>query len=286
MKAFLVVALVLILLIQPTCLFARRAGAIDVPRDWRRMHKKSLPRNGGMAIYIAFLVGCSVIGMRNPAWGFALVGSGLMVGVGLVDDICTLSPWVKLAFQIPAAFLATRITPLGTLDAFFATVWILMLTNAHNFIDGLDGLFCGCSAIESAALGVLLLAGGRSTEAAVAGCLCSACLAFRLFNRPPAKLFAGDCGSATVGYLLAVLSLPLLGREQTPLSIGALLLVFAYPLADLSASVLRRLLRGKSPFAADRGHLHHRICDAGVSPTTCMRLLLALCSLQPPWALR
>jgi UDP-GlcNAc:undecaprenyl-phosphate GlcNAc-1-phosphate transferase len=142
-------------------------------------------------------------------------------------------------------------------------------------IDGLDGLLVGSVIIEGGALSiVLLLLGLPGMEIASIAVL--ACLGFLPYNRHPAKTFSGDCGSESLGFLMGMLSLPLL--QSLPLGIGALtpLFLFAYPLTDLTAAVLRRLLRGKSPFSADRGHLHHRIFDAGVDHARCTGILLTL----------
>ena len=106
--------------------------------------------------------------------------------------------------------------------------------------------------------------------------LALACLAFRFFNRYPARVFAGDCGSGTVGFLLGMLSLPLFSASLSPSSVLVPLLLFAYPLTDLVTAVVRRLLRGKSPFAADRAHLHHRITAAGLTQVQCGGVLLAI----------
>jgi len=270
-----------VLILMPfTIKFAWKIGAIDVPRDWRRMHKKSLPRNGGLAIGFAFLLGCSFLNAslnRNAAC--LIVGGVVILLAGLVDDVKGLSALVKLMIQISAA---TGVVFLGNglrgWESVWAIVWVVALTNAHNLIDGLDGLFCGTSAIEATALGGLLWSVGERTNAQLAWCLGAACLGFFVFNRHPAKIFAGDCGSGSVGFWLGVLSLPIFQHGATYGVSIAPIFLFVYPLTDLFAAVLRRLLRGKSPFAADRGHLHHRICDAGVSCVICVRLLLLLCA--------
>ncbi|MBQ7334884.1 MAG: undecaprenyl/decaprenyl-phosphate alpha-N-acetylglucosaminyl 1-phosphate transferase [Clostridia bacterium] len=255
-----------------------KIGAVDVPQDWRRMHLESVPRAGGLAIVLPFLLGCALLGESSPFLIATLCGGGLMLAVGLADDIFCLGAWSKLFFQIAAASAAVlgsgATDGMGTALGIF---WVVTLTNAHNFVDGLDGLFAGCATIESLLLGLALFLVGEGGLATVAILLAVACLAFRFYNRYPAQIFAGDCGSESVGLLLGMLSLPLFSGAVLQIETLAPLLVFAYPLTDLVTAVVRRVLRGRSPFAADRAHLHHRICAAGLSCVECGGVLLAIC---------
>ena len=268
-----------VLAVMPfTVKFAWRVGAIDVPRDWRRMHRTSIPRNGGMAIGIAFLVGCAALNAtRDVTVAYWIVGGLLVLVAGLADDIRPLPPLVKLLIQMLAAMLvAAQRSDLSAQGRALAVLWVVTLTNAHNFIDGLDGLLCGVSALEAISLGILLWSARNRLHAQVAWCLAAACLGFRVFNRHPARIFAGDCGSGSVGFWMGALSLQLLPIGESGGFLLAPFLLFVYPLADLFAAVLRRLLRGKSPFCADRGHLHHRICDAGLSRKSTVHVLMLL----------
>ena len=248
-----------------------RLGAVDVPRDWRRMHRKSTPRAGGLAIFFAFALSCAatVIGTRQV---YCAVGGGLlMLLLGVGDDVFSLDAWVKLFFQVAIA-IATLLgygftRPITLLPAVF---WVILLSNAHNLIDGLDGLFGGCATIEGGALAVSLLIGGAVAHAQATLCLVGGCMAFLFFNRHPARIFAGDCGSGTVGFLFGMLSLPLLLENGHVNTVLAVPLIFGYPLTDLIAAVLRRVLKGQSPFSADRAHLHHRVCAAGLPIKSCV----------------
>ena len=262
-------------LVPPVVALAWRIGAVDVPRDWRRMHRESIPRAGGLAIYGAFLGGCLLLGRPAVPLACALLGGGLLLVVGLVDDMRCLSAGYKLLFQVAvatAAVLGSGVT--GGWRVAGAVLWVVVLTNAHNFIDGLDGLFAGCAAIEGILLGVALLL--RAIPASPAFFLAAACLGFRLYNRYPARIFAGDCGSGTVGFLLGMQSLSLFRSAWLGGAMLAPLFLFAYPLTDLFTAVLRRLLRGKNPFAADRAHLHHRLSAAGLSHVQCGGVLLSV----------
>ncbi len=254
-----------------------KIGAVDIPCDWRRMHCESIPRAGGLSIFFGFFVACFLLGGVSHFLACALGGGFLILLVGVADDIFCLDAWVKFFFQVAAATAAVLGSGIASgMGAVLAILWVLTLTNAHNFVDGLDGLFAGVSAVEGVALCLTLLTLGLTDAAMPPLLLALACLGFRVFNRYPAQIFAGDCGSGTVGFLLGFLSLPLFGKTGIGLSSLSPLLLFGYPLTDLAGAVLRRVLRGKSPFQADRAHLHHRICDAGLTHPQCGGVLILI----------
>lgn len=255
-------------------------GAIDVPLDGRRMHRRSIPRDGGVAIFSSFLIGLALFN----AWDARLIclafGSGIMVLVGLADDIFGLGAWAKLLFQTATATAAVLGSGLATgIWAAAAVLWVVLLTNAHNFIDGMDGLLCGCGAVECLMLGACFFLAGEGTFGITALYLMAACLAFRIYNRYPAHVFAGDCGSEALGFALGMLSLPLFGHDVSISSLAPLF-IFAYPIIDLVSAVVRRILHGYNPFRADRAHLHHRIFAAGVSHGECTDILMSLCAVS------
>ena len=199
-----------------------------------------------------------------------------MLTLGLADDMFCLPAFFKLLFQFAAATASVLASDLVSEDlTAWAVLWVVILTNAHNFIDGLDGLFAGCASIEGIALCAAFLLRGLTPLAMLSLFLSAACLGFRCFNRYPAKIFAGDCGSTTVGFLLGMLSLPLMGAGISWSSLSSLL-IFAYPFTDLICAVVRRLIRGKNPFAADRAHLHHRLVAAGLTHPQCGGVLLLI----------
>ncbi|MBQ5612289.1 MAG: undecaprenyl/decaprenyl-phosphate alpha-N-acetylglucosaminyl 1-phosphate transferase [Clostridia bacterium] len=265
------------LALTPTAIaLSLRIGAVDVPRDFRRMHKRPVPRGGGIAILLAFLLTAAFFGERGRAFSALLIGGGAMLLLGLSDDLLTLGAWSKLLLQSGITFAALLLD--GRFQGVFlllAMLWVLTLINAHNFIDGLDGLFAGSAAIEGGALALLLLWQGKGMGVLCLG-LAGACLGFRFFNRHPARVFAGDAGSESVGFLLGFLSLEPLFGGGFDFSALAVLLLFGYPLTDLFTAILRRILRGKSPFCADRGHLHHRISAIGLDQRRCTDVLLSL----------
>lgn len=254
-----------------------RIGAVDIPEDWRRMHNESIPRGGGLAIVLPFFLGCALLGNVSGYLGAVLYGGGLMLAVGLVDDVFCLGPRVKLLLQLATAGTAVLMGGVASgWSVVLAVLWVVTLTNAHNFIDGMDGLLCGCVGIESLLLSGTLFLCGRGDSAAVAVLLAVACFGFRPYNRHPARVFAGDCGSETLGFLLGMLSLPLFFGGTVTLGRLSPFFLFAYPLGDMAAAILRRVLRGRSPLSADRGHLHHRLYAAGLSVPECVGILLGV----------
>lgn len=255
-----------------------RIGAVDIPRDRRRMHKDSVPRSGGIAVIGAVLTSWLLLGQGAPLVLYGAAGAGALFCIGLADDICPVPAVGKLVVQLLAALSvaygsgAVR----SPLRLAFTMLWLLLLTNAHNLIDGLDGLLAGTAAIEGIGLSVVLYLTGNSNAALLPLPVAVACVGFLRYNLPPASIFLGDCGSAGIGFLLGVCSLPALASPVWELGVLAPIFLFAYPLTDLFASVLRRLVNGTSIFAADRAHFHHRICARGISQPHCMCLLWLL----------
>ena len=270
---------------------AERVGAIDVPKDDRRMHKTPIPRMGGLAIFLAFflstLLYLRVIDRQMQAVLLALL---LIVILGVFDDIYDLHPIFKLLIQIAAACIVIfygnlrieKITnPFGGEKSFFelgffsvpvTLLWIVAITNAVNFIDGLDGLACGVSCITAINMLVIALLvsekdlmGSERSIAIVMAALAGACLGFLPYNFNPAKIFMGDTGSTFLGFLLATVSIQGLFKAYAVVSVAVPFLLLGLPIFDISAAVIRRLAHGKNPMQADRGHFHHKLIDMGLS---------------------
>ena len=256
------------------CPLAARLGAMDVPTDSRRMHKRPIPRIGGLAVFIGFLLSVSIFD-NNVA---LLSGALVIVSIGIVDDIYRISAYQKLIFQMIAAAVAISFgarAPIadGFISTAFSLAWLVVLPNAFNLIDGLDGLCARASLF--AALALFAMSG---SVAAVA--LAGAIVGFLPFNLRPAKIFLGDTGSLFVGFTLGVISL---GSITTAKSFISMLFVFALPLADTAYAFFRRISKGKNPFAPDREHFHHKLVDRGFSHKEASLLLslvsLALCAI-------
>lgn len=272
---FVILSFSFTLAVLPTVIaLAWRIGAVDRPGEWRRMHVRRIPRAGGLAIFSSFALACLAMGQPSHALACAVGGGFLLLLVGLADDILGLRAVSKLFFQF--AVVVACVVGEGSLSGArlaLGVLWVLTLANAHNFIDGLDGLFAGTATVECLLLALTLGLLGAGEGIAPTLILSAACAGFFCYNRHPARIFAGDCGSVTVGFLLGMLSLPLLGDPTLSPSLLSPFFLFAYPLTDLCTAVLRRILRGRSPFSADRAHLHHRLVDAGLSQPQCVMVL-------------
>lgn len=264
---------------------ATHFGAIDVPRDNRRMHTVPIPRMGGLAIFIGFLLSVLVFTKEiDRGLQSILLGSMVLIILGVFDDKYALSAKLKLVFQLLAAAIVVfygdlRIdqlaNPFGSslysyLDfGIFAypitIIWIVAITNAVNFIDGLDGLACGVSCISSVNLLVIALLVSDAQVSIVVAALTGACLGFVPYNFNPAKIFMGDTGSTFLGFILATVSIRGLFKAYTVISFIVPFLLLGLPIFDICFAVIRRVASGKSPMEADRGHFHHRLIDMGFS---------------------
>ena len=259
-----------------TMRLAPRIGAVDVPRDGRRLHTKATPRSGGIAIFTAFLISLGMIGVPDPALIRFLIGAEALVLLGLLDDVFRLPAPAKLAVQTLACAYATGE---GGFRGVISVFWMISLVNAHNMIDGMDGLAASIAAIEAFLLSAVLALQGTLGASAVALVLCGCALGYLPYNRHPARVFMGDAGSQLLGFVLGYASLYIDRKEAGALGWMIAPLIFALPLSDLVFAVIRRLLRGQSPFAADRGHWHHRLVDIGMGQRRALLVLALFCSL-------
>lgn len=262
---------------------AYKVGAIDVPKDSRRMHKKPIPRLGGLAIAIAFLLTVLVFAEIDRQLKGILLGAVIIVVLGVLDDCLTLRASVKFIVQIAAACIVVYhgctirylTNPLLTSDANYLNlgnwsipitiIWIVAITNAVNFIDGLDGLAVGVSAISAATLLVIALLVAEGNIAVVLAALLGACLGFLPYNFNPAKIFMGDTGSTFLGFVLACLSIQGMFKLYAVISFAVPFLILGVPIFDICFAVIRRLAKHQNPMQADRGHIHHRLIDMGFS---------------------
>ena len=279
------VALILCLAATPPVKwFAEKVGAIDVPKDERRVHAVPIPRLGGLAIFIAFVISVIIFADINQGVQGILLGSVIIVIVGVVDDIVPLKAWQKFLAQIVAAFVAVfhgviiefvsnpnifAAEPylyLGYFAIPLTILWIVGITNAVNLIDGLDGLAVGVSTIASLTmLMVALFVAADANVAIILAALAGACIGFLPYNFNPAKIFMGDTGALFLGFLLATLSIEGLFKSYAIISFAIPFMALALPIFDTTFAILRRVAKGQSPMRPDRGHLHHRLLDFGFS---------------------
>ena len=273
---------------------ACKVGAIDVPKDNRRMHKVPIPRMGGLAIFLAFLLSVLVFAEIDRQMQGILLGAIMIVILGVLDDIMALKALPKLFVQIAAAgvavwhgcriqfisnpnvFSEATYLNLGWLSIPVTIIWIVAITNAVNFIDGLDGLAVGVSAISTAALVVIALLVQELNIAVILIALFGACLGFIPYNMNPAKIFMGDTGSTFLGYMLATVSIMGLFKFYAVISFAVPFLILGLPIFDTANAIIRRVAAGRSPMSPDRGHVHHKLIDMGFNQKQAVAILYAI----------
>ncbi len=308
--AFLLAFIIAFMATPYTIKIARKVGAVDVPKDQRRMHKKAMPKFGGPAVILGFLVAVGylliVMSLEHKInlfgleqYGMKLLGMFLGIIVisifCIFDDIVTIKPLTKLTGQILAAIIVVafgvrinEITP-----AFLATNelkeafsilltigWIVGVTNAINLIDGLDGLSAGISVISAVSLLIIfVLNGSPLISILLITALAGALVGFLPFNFAPAKTFIGDTGSNFLGFSLSIISILGVAKTYTAVVIVLPLLALGLPIFDTVWAIIRRLIRGKSIkaiFKADKGHLHHLIVARGFSQKQAVLILYGI----------
>lgn len=268
---------------------AIKAGALDAPDD-RKVHKKPIPRMGGIAIYLGFVLAVlASMHVSREIVGLLLGGTVIMM-VGIIDDMYQLSAKVKLLGQIAAAMVLVAFhiriewltNPFGEMlyvDQFsvpLTILWVVGLTNTVNLIDGLDGLAAGVSTIASITILLVALQQNFWTVAILTAALAGAALGFLQHNFNPAKIFMGDTGSMFLGYMLAAVSI--LGTVKSAATIALVVPIMALglPIMDTAFAILRRYRNGRPIFKPDKGHLHHRLLDLGLTQKQAVLLMYVI----------
>ena len=273
---------------------SKKKGLVDIPNE-RKIHVKPVSRLGGVAIWSStILTFAALILLSYYPYGSLLsgilLGSSLMFFLGFIDDIYQLEAKFKFLIQF---LIASVVFLLGIkIDSVFAihlnivisyiftVLWIVGISNAVNFIDGVDGLAGSVITISAVTLG--LISTGISADAIsalIAFILVGAVLAFLTFNFNPAKIFMGDSGALFCGFLLATLSITGIMEGNNTIGIIVPMFILAIPILDITFSSLRRILKGVSPFHADSEHIHHKLLHAGLSQnmTVLTLVFFALC---------
>ena len=290
-------------LIRNVCV---RWGLVDKPDQGRKLHPYPIPRAGGIPIFISFFasqlvlfavarVTGSAVGQGFPLMWNLVPAAATVFFTGLLDDLRGLKPWEKLAGQIVAASLAymagVRIAAVGGhaipvwLGCPLTIVWLVGCANAFNLIDGVDGLACGIglfSTITTAVAAVLNRSVGLATGTVALG---GALLGFLRYNFNPASIFLGDCGSLLIGFLLGCYGVLWSHKATTALAMTAPLMALAIPLLDTALSIARRFLRGQPIFTGDRGHIHHRLLERGLTPRRVVLTLYLVCGVAATFSL-
>lgn len=280
------IALIITMLVTPISKkIALKAGAIDHPKE-RGVHTEPTPLSGGSAIVFSFLVTSLLLVPLMEGFVFRefigiLVAGALITTVGFLDDVYQLSARLRIFVQIFAGLIVVMtgttiewvswpwapegLIHLETFGNFITVFWIVGLTNALNFIDGLDGLAAGVASIASISFMVISFLFGPPVSVMMAAILAGACIGFLPHNFNPATIFMGDTGSTFLGFMLAVLSIQGLTKSYTVLALVVGGIVLGLPIVDTSFAIIRRVATNQSIAQADRGHLHHRLVDKGIS---------------------
>lgn len=276
-------------------------GIVDAPDGFRKLHARSIPLCGGVAVVVAVAVCASVAFAFSATWTPDIVAEGWFFAafaaaalwicvLGVIDDRYHLRGRQKLFGQILAALIviAGGLTiehvnvfgidiELGLLAVPVTLLWLLGAVNALNLIDGADGLATTVGIIISAMITVLAVANGYPGEAAMAAILAGALAGFLVYNWPPAKIFLGDAGSMFIGFCLGLLAIRASLKGPATVALVAPTAIWAIPLFDVAMAVLRRKLTGQSIYATDRGHLHHTLQRNGWGGVQTVLIVGGLC---------
>ena len=294
-----------------------RLGLVDAPGG-RKVHVRSVPRLGGLAVVLAAILAVSAVAMLQPSavdaatWSAMrpfFIAGGLIFTIGLVDDVRGVGAGLKLLVEFAAAailmssgLLIERVTilgstvPLGWLAWPVTAAWLVGMTNAFNLIDGVDGLAAGVTAIAGGTCVAILVARGHAPEATLLSALVGAAVGFLWFNFAPASIFLGDSGSLLAGFLLAGTAITGWQKGATALATGVPLLIFALPIADSAMALGRRVVArpedGRSIRSVlrhiaqpDRDHIHHRMLALGWSARRTVLILYAVTAILSVLAL-
>jgi len=268
---------------------AIKVGALDAP-DERKVHKGMIPRMGGLAIYAGFVLAVLASMYVSREIMGLLVGGTIILIVGIIDDLKPLPANVKLLGQIVAAAVLVMFdiriewltNPFGEmiyvdyLAIPLTILWVVGLTNTVNLIDGLDGLAAGVSTIASVTILLVALQQNFWTVAILTAALAGSALGFLQHNFNPAKIFMGDTGSMFLGYMLAAISI--LGAVKSAATIALIVPIVALglPILDTAFAIIRRYMSGRPIFKPDKGHLHHRLLEMGLTQKQAVLLMYVI----------
>ena len=276
---------------------ARMIGALDVPTDNRRMHRRAIPRFGGMAVFLSVTITILLFEYDEPKIRIALFGGALIYALGATDDLFNLPAWAKFSVQTAVAIvmcaMGIRITVIanyfegtghiqvGLITSFVITVlWIVGITNTINLIDGLDGLAAGIATICSLSMAYIAYirgsVGGMTVVCFAFIAIAGACMGFLPFNFSPAKTFMGDGGALFLGYMIAIMSVISPLRRATLVAAVVPIVTLAIPIFDTSFAIIRRIINHQPIMGADGDHLHHRLMESGYGQRRAVLMLYGI----------
>ncbi len=300
------ISLILSLVLTPYVRgWAIKWGAIDLPDNGRRIHRRPTPRLGGIAIYLAFTLTLlcvpflgNMVGesFRSNLNRFAalLLPATFMFAFGIWDDFKGSSAQQKIIAQVIATVMIysmgfridTLSSPFGgtwhlapIISFPLTALWVVGITNAFNLIDGVDGLAAGASVFALLSILFFSVAQGNPEISLIAVVLVGAVIGFLRYNFNPATIFLGDSGSLFLGFVAAALSLAGSQKGSTIIAVAIPLISFGLPVVEAGLSLVRRFLGGDSLLAGDRGHIHHMLLRRGLSQRQVVILLYAVCAL-------
>jgi UDP-GlcNAc:undecaprenyl-phosphate/decaprenyl-phosphate GlcNAc-1-phosphate transferase len=280
MWGFVLAAAIVLVLTPAAAWLAPRIGALDVPTDRPRVHSAPIPRIGGIAIVTGILVPAFLLIQPGGPYVGILLGTLCVACLGLLDDIRGIGPMAKLVGVAAIALIPVvgydvtidRITlpligdhDLGFVAYPLTVLWIVVVANLINLIDGMDALAAGLVGIAAASFAVLASSFERVNSAALAMIVCGSTLAFLRHNYHPARIFMGDSGALALGFLLAAVAAQGVLKTAATIALVAPLLVVAVPILDTSFVVLKRLKYRRAPWGADHNHFYHRFMRIGFS---------------------
>jgi UDP-GlcNAc:undecaprenyl-phosphate GlcNAc-1-phosphate transferase len=304
---------------------AKKVGLIDHPDDKRKLHADAIPMVGGVVVFLTMLVIVPLaiwvgiqfqpffVSLGNDLLGWIpvdfarrlirihpddytelpglLIGSAILVGVGILDDRFGIRGRQKLLGQFLATtalvifgyhfetISAAGITvEFGVFSIVFVYAWVIAAVNAVNLLDGADGIAATIGIVMSLALSVMAIYQGQMVTAVIAVAMAGGLLGFLRYNFPPAKVYLGDTGSMLIGFVLSALAIRCMFKQNSAYAFFAPIALLAIPFIDTGAAIIRRRLTGRSIFAVDRGHLHHSLMKRGYSPKTSLLWVALLCT--------
>lgn len=314
-----------ILLVPWLVVVARRLDIVDRPDRQRKLHDSAIPMVGGVAVLLTMIlmIPLSVYGGAKCQLLFGqwieglvtrlpfaldllqlpvklngnfeiiglLIGSVILVGVGVLDDRFQLRGRQKIVGQVIAVttlivfgYHFSEVTVVGItfefglFSVFFVYAWVLAAINSVNLLDGADGMAGTVGVVMSLALCVMAIYGGYWQTALISVSMAGALIGFLRFNFPPAKVYLGDAGSMLIGFVLSALAIRCAFKQNSMLAFFAPLALLAIPFIDTAAAIIRRRLTGRSIFEVDRGHLHHSLMKCGYSPRVSLLWVALLCT--------
>lgn len=291
-KPFIISVIISLFMTPIAKKLAVKLGAVDIPKDERRVHKKPMPLMGGMAIYTSIVLSSLIFLPLDKTLISLILGGTIVLISGIIDDIKGLSPRAKLVFQIIAAiililgdikidaitnpFAKTGTFSLNGFSIPITIFWVVGITNTLNLIDGLDGLAAGVAMIASLSFMLVANKFAYIPVMIISAIVSGACLGFLPYNFNPAKIFMGDTGALFLGFMLAALSIEGVMKSVATIAVIVPIIILGVPIFDTTFAIFRRLLNGKSIAEADKGHLHHRLLKMGFSQKKTVLILYSI----------